>query len=277
MTFLHNWIVPPGATVEPWTYILTAFAAVMIMAVSKGGFGGGVGIISVPMMFYVAPTQFVLGLWVPVLVVADLATIHQYPKEWNPRAFFRLAPGVMLGIILVTTLVHSINPLEHSPEEKKLDHFLRVGCGVVSLAFVALQLRPKRADTENDEPWEPSWAVSLPTGLIAGITTMIANAAGPIVTMFFLPQKMEKRVFVGTCGRFYFIFNSIKIPFAMYCGWTSRTTLKFGAWMMVVGPVGVVLGRWLNNHLSAKWFEALVRFSLVFAGAKLIYDGVKSN
>ncbi len=273
MDFIHSWIVPPGATVGAWQYVLTAFFALMIMAVSKGGFGGGVGIISTPMMLYVAPANFVFGLWVPVLVVCDLATIHQYPKEWNPRAFFRLAPGVLLGIVIVTLAVRALKADENPEAKKQLEHFLRLVCGVVSLAFVALQYRPK--GPENDEPWQPSWAVSLPTGLLAGITTMLANAAGPIVTMFLLPQKMEKRVFVGTCGRFYFIFNSIKIPFAVLCAWTSWETLRYGAWMMLIGPLGVVLGRWLNSRLSATWFEIFVRFSLVFAGAKLIYDGLQ--
>ena len=275
MDFIHTWIVPPNATVVPWQYVLTAFFALTIMAVSKGGFGGGVGIISVPMMFYVLPTQFVLGMWVPVLVICDLATIQQYPKEWNPRAFFRLAPGVLLGIVLVTALVLYLNPQPNSPTEKKIDHGLRVGCGIVALVFVALQFRPKRQGPDSDEPWNPTWAVSLPTGLLAGITTTVASAAGPIITMFLLPQKMDKRVFVGTCGRFYFTFNSIKIPFAILCGWMTFTTFRYGVWLMLIGPLGVVWGRWLNSRLSATWFEILVRFSLVFAGAKLIYDGLQ--
>ena len=276
MDFLHQWIVPPTATVEPWQYVLTAFSALMIMAVSKGGFGGGVGIISVPMMLYVLPSQFVLGLWVPVLVVCDLATIHQYPKEWNPRAFFRLAPGVMAGIILVTLVVKGIDAPQHSPAAKQLDRGLKIGCGIVSLAFVLLQFRPRGAGTESAPPWKPTWLVAIPTGILAGITTMIANAAGPIINMFLLPQKMDQRVFVGTCGRFYFIFNTIKIPFAIACGWTSWSTLHYGLWMMIAGPPGVFLGAWLNKRLSAVWFVRLIQFSLIFAGVKLVYDGVKN-
>jgi uncharacterized membrane protein YfcA len=274
MDFLHQWIVPPEATVEPWKYVLTAFVALMIMAVSKGGFGGGVGIISVPMMLYVAPTQFVLGSWVPLLVVCDLATIHQYPKEWNPRAFLKLAPGVMLGIILVTVVVRGIDPTPHSKAAKQLDRVLRIGAGAVSLVFVLLQLRPK--GPESAEAWKPTWLVAIPTGLTAGITTMIANAAGPIITMFLLPQKMDQRVFVGTCGRFYFIFNTIKIPFAIACGWATWSTFHYSVWMMVLGPLGVFMGVWLNKRISAAWFVRLVQFSLIFAGIKLVYDGLKA-
>ena len=81
MEFLHEWIVPAESGVEAWVYIATALAALVITAVAKGGFGGGVGVVSVPLMLQVAPVKFVLGLWLPVLIICDLATIHQDPRE----------------------------------------------------------------------------------------------------------------------------------------------------------------------------------------------------
>ena len=87
--FLHAWIVPPEFKVEAWVYIVTAAVALLLTAVSKGGFGGGVAV-SVPLMLLVAPYKFVIGLWLPLLIICDLATIRQYPKEWSARAFSRL-------------------------------------------------------------------------------------------------------------------------------------------------------------------------------------------
>ena len=70
MDFIHSWIVPMEATdadVPPAVYIAIAFFALMLTSVSKGGFGGGVGMVSVPMMVNMLPVDFVIGLWLPAI------------------------------------------------------------------------------------------------------------------------------------------------------------------------------------------------------------------
>ncbi len=271
MDFIQAWIVPPEATASAWVYIPTAIAALMITAISKGGFGGGVGILSIPLMLQVAGVWFVLGLWLPVLIACDLATIRNYPKEWNPRAFGHLAPGMLVGIAVATFFLDGANPKNSTAESKQLDAWMKLTVAAISVVFVAIQLRPVR---EQKEAWQPTWAVSLPVGIMAGLTTMVAHAAGPIITMFMLPQRMEKRVFVGTTGRFFFIFNSLKVPFMWWIQLVTLSTLKYGLWLMLLGPLGVWLGSWLNKHLSALWFVRAVYLSLVVATAKMVYDAV---
>jgi len=65
--------------------------------VDKGGFGG-VGMLSVPLLMMVAPAQFVLGMWLPLLVLCDIFTLRAYPKEWKLRPVLLLAPGAMCGL-----------------------------------------------------------------------------------------------------------------------------------------------------------------------------------
>jgi uncharacterized membrane protein YfcA len=276
MDFLHAWICPPeGALlpgVTPGMYIGVALLALMLTAVSKGGFGGGVGIISVPLMLQVANYQFVLGLWLPVLIVCDLATIQQYPKEWNPKAFFKLSPGMLLGIVLATVFLAGANPNSASPESKRFDAWLKLMVAVISCVFLALQFRRGKVD---DAAWHPGWLVSLPIGFAAGITTMVAHAAGPIITMFLLPLKMDKHVFVGTTGRFFFVYNTLKVPFLIAAGFLTLHTFRYGAWLLALGPLGVMLGAWLNKKLTSVWFVRMVQISLVFTAGKLVYDAWK--
>jgi uncharacterized protein len=273
MNFLQSWILPPDGVIlpgiTPSVYIGVSLLALLVTAVSKGGFGGGVGIISVPLMLQVADYRFVLGLWLPILIACDMATIHSYPREWNPRAFFKLSPGVLLGIIVATLFLVGANPSAATPESKRFDAWLKLMVAVISCVFLALQFRKAK---ETDEPWKPGWGMSLPIGFVAGITTMVAHAAGPVITMFMLPQKMEKRVFVGTTGRFFFIFNTLKVPFLISAGFITLQTFRYGAWLMVLGPIGVLLGAWLNARLTSLWFVRLVQISLIFTAGKLVYD-----
>ncbi|MFH0938055.1 MAG: sulfite exporter TauE/SafE family protein [Planctomycetota bacterium] len=271
--FVRQWIIPPTSQKELWEFFALAGSALLITAISKGGFGGGVGILSVPLMIYATGSaKLVLGLWLPVLIVCDATTIHRYPKEWSMRAVLRLTPGMILGITIVTIFLGKTN-LDHPVDAKRLDDCLKLIVAAVSIVFLVLQLRPARAS--QNIAWQPSWLVSLPVGTIAGVTTMIAHAAGPIVVMFLLPQKLPKRVFMGTCGRFFFIFNTIKVPFMLAAGAMTLVSLRYGVWLMLLGPLGVWLGAWLNRRISPLWFVRLVQVSLFITAIKLVYDVLK--
>jgi uncharacterized membrane protein YfcA len=274
MDFLHTWVVPADATAGPWTYIGIAIIAFLLTSVSKGGFGGGIGILSVPLMIQVEPQlYFVIGMWLPVLIACDIATIRAYPKEWNHRAFWHLTPGMLAGIALTSFVLKAVH-IEQYPDRKQLmNAALMLGVGVICVVFLIMQLRPAKLD---DEPWEPTWAVAIPIGLAAGITTTIAHSAGPILMLFLLPQKMDQRTFVGTTGRFFFIFNVLKVPFMIYSGQVTGATLQYGLWLLPLAPLGVWLGAWMNRKLSALWFVRIIQVSTLGMAGKMVYDGANA-
>jgi uncharacterized membrane protein YfcA len=269
LDFVHGWIVPPEAEAAPGVYVLVALAALFFTAVSKGGFGGGVGAVSVPLMLQVLPARFVIGLWLPVLIASDIATIRRYPRTWSRDAFIKLTPGMLAGITLATLLLKGLSGAD-AEREALQEAWLKFGIAVISVVFVAWRSLPTR---ERAGPgWRPTWGVSLPAGLAGGVTTTLAHAAGPIVSMFLLAQKLDKRVFVGTTGRFYFTFNTIKIPFLIAAGAMSFATARYGLWLIVLSPLGVWFGAWLNRKVSAAWFVRLVHIFLLFAAGKLAWD-----
>jgi uncharacterized membrane protein YfcA len=300
MSFLETWIVPPQATVGAWAYILTAIIAVTMVAASKGGFGGGAGVISVPLMLQIARADFVVGAWLPVLVACDVVTVRNYPKAWSWAAVRQLVPGMTVGILLATVFLSmaSSNP-------KLFGALLQAGVGLISLVFVILQapafFRGERAAAAPAEAtaappdaplaevaqpaspapgavpaagagWTPTWIVSLPVGFLIGVTTMIAHAAGPISTMYILPQKLDQRTFAGTIGWTFFVVNLSKVPFTILAGAMTWETLRYGLWMMLIAPLGVWLGVWLNRRLSPTVFLRLIYVFLVVAAIKLLSD-----
>ncbi|MCW8133571.1 MAG: sulfite exporter TauE/SafE family protein, partial [Planctomycetota bacterium] len=213
---------------------------------------------------------FVVALWLPVLIACDMATIRQYPKEWSPRAFTRLAPGMLMGIIATTCLLSTID-LKAPPSHLKMQEaWLKLFIALIATVFVVMQLLPKKA--AGDVAWDPPWIASIPIGFIAGVTTMVAHAAGTIITMFFLPMKLDKRVFVGTTGRFFFVFNTLKLPFYLFIGWITWETTRYGIWLMILGPLGVLFGSWMNKRVSAVLFVRLIYIFLIFAVGKLVWD-----
>lgn len=272
MSFIDSWIVPEQATVSPGLYIAAAVVALLATAISKGGFGGGIGAISVPLMLQVAPAWLVIGMWLPVLIACDIATIGHYPREWKPSAVARLAPGMVLGII-VTSIILRMSVQTSSASQMEIhEAWLKLIIAGITGAFLVMRWRGARGGQAT--AWRPTWLISLPTGLAGGVTTTLAHAAGPIIVMFLLPQKLDKRVFVGTTGRFFFLFNSIKVPFLIAAGIITVVTFKYGIWLMILSPIGVWFGSWLNRRVSAKWFVRCVIAFLVMVAGKLVYDAM---
>lgn len=296
MDFLHNWIVPSvpvvaegsAASVGPGAYIAVAVIAMLVTAISKGGFGGGVGMISVPLMLQVAPAPTVLAMWLPILIACDIATIRAYPKEWSWPAMRPLVPGMTLGILATTAFLGTLDKNAQGAQGATRDAWLKLGVGLVAFAFIALKYLPRKKTQPQSvsvpapdaapeavaepAPWTPTYAVGVPVGLLSGLTTMIAHAAGPLVTMFLLPQRMDPRTFVGTTGRFYFAFNSFKVPCLIAIGWLNPGIFRYSLWLMALAPFGVYFGAWLNRRMSAAVFVGLIYVFLALAAAKLWWD-----
>jgi hypothetical protein len=271
-TILQDWIIPQGCTHGPVAYMVVAFFALAMTGISKGGFGG-VGTLSVPLMMIVVPTgTFALGMWLPLLVYCDILTLRHYPREWQPRPFWTIAPWTTVGIIIGWLLLGRVSP----PMTKFL-------VGATSILFVGLDgvraRLKRRIDQVGDlPPFRPTLLTAAPFGIAAGITTMIAHAAGAITTIYFLPQRMNKRDFVGTQARYYFIFNSIKIPFyaavplisANSPTMITRETLTKTLWMLPLAPMCVWLGATMNERMSPALFHKVVYALLLVSGVYLV-------
>jgi len=264
-----DWIQHPASTVHPAVFVGLAAAAVMVMGVGKGGFGGGAGSLSVPLMIQTGvPARSVLGAWLPILLVCDIFTLRSYPKQWSRRAVMLLVPGALVGIAIGLAVLDSF---------KGREHWLRVTIGAMALAFAAFFALRSRLEKrlEARAAWRPGWVAATAAGLVAGVATVLCHSAGPVTTVYLLPQKLDKRSFVGTTARFYVMLNLVKVPLFLWRGILDEPTLKFSAWMWLLCPLGVWLGSWLNRRISPAAFVKVIYVLLAVAGSKLVFDGLR--
>jgi hypothetical protein len=274
-----DWLQHPASDASLAGYLAAGFAAVMLIAVSKGGFGSGLGMLSTPVMMQVAPSNVVLPMMLPVLIWCDLLAIRQYPGEWRPRAVWLVAPGALAGIVIGWAILYRLN--DAPPEFKTAnDAWLKLLVGAICLGFVGVWAAGLwlRRRSEERAPWQPTWLGGTIAGLPSGITTMLAHAAGPVYTMYLLPQKLNQREFVGTTVRYFFTFNAVKIPFFMLLPagtGLNWPVFKSTLWMLALAPAGVWFGNWLNRRIHPKHFNYLLYLFLALAGAKLIWDAGK--
>ena len=93
---------------DPFFY-LVAIPAVLIAGVSKSGFGGGLGVMAVPLMALALSPQAAAAIMLPILCLMDIANVWAYQKNWDRRNMMILIPAALLGILVGTLSFSYLN------------------------------------------------------------------------------------------------------------------------------------------------------------------------
>mgnify|MGYP000194302244 FL=1 len=245
-------------TFDP-VFIAAALFAVLITGISKSGLGGGLGQLSVPIMAVFISPVAAAAIMLPILCAIDLFNIWGYRKEFHRNNLLAVLPGAVIGI--------SIGALTFSHLD---DNAIRLMLGGLSLVF-ALTYFVQQAPVSSETRWGRLFGAVC--GALAGFTSFVAHAGGGPVKMFLLPQRLDKRVFVGTNVYFFFIVNQVKIWPYLWLGQFSTDNLNTSLVLMPAVPLGVWIGWKLIKYIDAETFYKVCYILLFVAGIKLIYDG----
>jgi hypothetical protein len=251
---------PYTTRVESWQNYALAALAVLFIGVSKAGFGGGLGMLTTPLCALAFPPKYAIGMLLPLLCAGDLFSMRYYWRKWDARNLKYLLPGVIVGVIAGISFVGRFSPRQ-----------LNIAIGAIAVAFVVFQLAREWV-FRMEGSFQPNHAVGLPCGVLTGITSTFAHGAGPVVSMFLVPQHLPKELFVGTTVLVFFWVNWIKVPFFVAADVITLETVRMGAWFLPLIPVGVWLGVWLNRRFSQVWFHRVILAGLFLAGLQLIFN-----
>jgi uncharacterized membrane protein YfcA len=246
--------------VESWQSFTLAAVAVLFIGLSKAGFGGGLGMLTTPLCALAFPPKYAIGMLLPLLCAGDLASMYFYRGKWEKRNLRYLLPGVVIGVIAGISFVGRFSPRQ-----------LNVAIGVIAVAFVIFLLA-RNLIFRLEGSFKPNHAIGVPCGVLTGVTSTFAHGAGPVVSMFLVPQHLPKETFVGTSVLIFFWVNWIKMPFFVGAKVITLETLLMGLWFLPLIPVGVLLGVWLNRRFSQTWFNRIIILGLFLAGLQLIFN-----
>ena len=236
-------------------YTITAFV-IFLIGVSKGGLGGAAGAATTPLMALVMPVEQVLGLMLPLLMMADVFAVASHWRRWDNRLLLLLVPASLIGITAGTALLTTISP-----------EGLRQGLAVIVILFVLYKLfesRIQAAVTYQPRPWH-----GVLTGAVAGFTSTLAHTGGPPVAIYLLMQQVTPRVFVATSAVYFAIINWLKVPYYIYAGVLELNQLRQVLWLLPLIPLSVLVGRWLSTRIDKKTFERVI-IGLLAASAVLL-------
>ncbi|KPK79932.1 MAG: hypothetical protein AMJ81_12615 [Phycisphaerae bacterium SM23_33] len=257
---------------SPARFFMVGALAALIMGAAKGGFAGSVGILSMPLMLYACqddPKLSPLGIMLPLLIVCDYVAVTYWRGKWDWRNIRLLVPGAVAGVAAGSAVLWWFKQMGRAPEAIELPNLaLGLTIGVIALAFVALQaLRALRGQMKA---FQPSFAHGFGVGAAAGLTSTLTHSAGPITTMFLLPQQMPKQRYVATATLYYWIGNQVKLLPYILLGLLDTGTLTTSAVLAPAVVVGAALGILLHHRVNQKIFNLIVYALLGLMGIHLV-------
>jgi hypothetical protein len=227
--------------------VLAAFG----IGVAKSGFAG-VSLLHVLVFAMLFGARDSTGVVLPMLIVGDICAVTAFHQHARWDFIRKMLPPACLGVIAGWALMHRLNEAAFKP----LIGWIILGLAVLQIA------RLQRPNWFSDIPHARWFAWTM--GVMAGVTTMLANAAGPVMALYFLAVALPKLEFVGTSAWFFLSINLFKVPFSAGLGLIHKQTLLLNAVLIPAIVIGLIAGRWLVTRIPQKLFDALL---LSFVGA----------
>jgi uncharacterized protein len=240
-----------------------AVVTVAIVALSKSGLLGSLGMVGVPLLSLAMPAREAAGMLLPLLIVMDLIGLVAFRREFDPRNVKILLVGGIAGTLVGWALWSVITDAE-----------VLLIVGILTLLFVLdaifpwrRNLMPQAAGGAPSAPWGVFW------GGVAGVTSFISHTGGPPVQVYLLPQRLAPNIYSGTTVVFFAAVNMSKLIPYYFLGQLSVANLETAAWLAPVAIAFMLLGVLLVRRVSAKFFYQLAYVLVFFVALKLIYDG----
>ena len=244
--------------ITDWHFYLAAIPAVMLQGMAKGGFSGMGGLALPLLCLVISPVQAV-AIQLPILIAQDFVSVWAYRRNLHRTNFFYCLPGTMVGIAIGGVLATSVSPSA-----------VQLMVGIIASSFV-LMSRPRKGQDET--PAQPALLKASLWSTVAGFTSFIANAGGPPMQVYLMPQKLAPAVFAGTMSVLFGIVNWVKIGVLFGLGQISTPNLATSAALLPVAIAATFLGVFMVRRLSGAKFYPIIRALTFLVGLKLIYDG----
>lgn len=244
---------------DPYFYAVT-IPAVLLLGVSKSGFGAGFGSLAVPIMALAVSVPQAAATLMPVLLLMDILGMAAFRRDFDLPLLKFLIPCGLVGIMVGTLLF------------KLLDANTVAGLvGLFTLAFLAQRLLfPPKPDSAPP----PKWLGAILTAT-SGFTSFVAHAGGPPINAYVIPLRLSPLKFTATMAFFFFVINLAKwIPYA-WLGLLDTRNMATSLVLLPIAPIGVWIGVRLARRINPVLFYRLIYLGMFLTGTKLVWDALR--
>ncbi|KUL48200.1 hypothetical protein ADL28_30190 [Streptomyces violaceusniger] len=251
-------------TVTLWEFAALAAASILV-GFSKTAVSGA-NTVSLAIFAAVLPARESTGVLLPLLIVGDLLAVRTYRRHAHWGTLVRLFPAVAAGVVVGTVFLLWAGDAE-----------VRTSIGAILLLMAGVTVWRRRAAARAEAPATTPEADGAGArlkagsyGVLGGFTTMVANAGGPVMSLYLLSAGFRKLGFLGTSAWFFLIVNVAKVPFSVGLGLIDARSLLLDALLALFVLPGAYIGRACVDRINQRLFERLVIGATVLGGLQLL-------
>lgn len=253
-------------TLTLWQLAALAAASALV-GFSKTAVSGA-NTISLAVFAAVLPARESTGVLLPILIAGDVLAVLTYRRHAHWPTLLRLFPAVAVGVVAGTLFMMWAG-----------DAAVRTSIGAILLLMAGVTVRRRRAAGPGEGPAvgadPPTAAERIKArsyGVLGGFTTMVANAGGPVMSLYLLSAGFRKLGFLGTSAWFFLIVNTSKVPFSVGLGLIDARSLMLDACLLLFVLPGAWIGRKCVDRINQLFFERLVIGATVLGGLQLLLN-----
>jgi hypothetical protein len=239
-----------------WDWLVAAIGALLV-GVAKTGITG-LSLLFVSLFASIMPARRSTGVVLPLLILGDVVAFLSYRKHAQWGHVLRLFPWAAAGVVVGAIAIGHMDDRQTR---------LAIGAIVIALSILHLVRRARPGDLTAETA---AWFAPV-IGMLAGFTTIVSNAAGPLMVIYLLAMRLPKMEYMGTGAVFFLLLNLFKTPFMAWLGLITPASLRLDAELAPAVIAGTLLGRWLLGRINQRLFENIALGLTLVAGAKMLF------
>ena len=239
-------------------FFLAVVPAIILYGIAKSGLGGSISLISVPLMTLVMPLTQALAIILPILIFSDMVAVYRFRKEFDFGTLKLIVPFAAIGIF-IGSLTFS-----HFSED-----ILKFIVGLMGFLFTAHYFLFKK---NKEEKSKKNFLKGGICSTIAGFTSFCVHAGGTPTSIYLLPLRMKKEIYVGTRIIFFTFVNLIKLPFYLHLSMLNLQTFKQSMILLPLAIFGIYIGYRILKIIDETLFYNILYILILVTSSKLILD-----
>ena len=239
-------------------FFISVVPAIVLYGIAKSGLGGSISLISVPLMTVVMPLNQALAIILPILIFSDIIAVYRFRREFDFGTLKLLVPFAATGIIIGSFTFTYFS-----------EDLLKLIVGIMGFLFAGHYFLFKK---DKDIKAKKNLIKGGICSTIAGFTSFCVHAGGTPTSIYLLPLRMKKEVYVGTRVIFFTFVNLIKLPFYIKLSMVNLETFKQSAMLFPLAFIGIYIGYRILKIIDEKLFYNIIYILILISSTKLIYD-----
>ena len=241
-------------------FFITVIPAIILYGIAKSGLGGSISLISVPLMTVVMPLNQALAVILPILIFSDIVAVYRFRKEFDFSTLKLIVPFAALGIIIGSLTFKYFS-----------EDLLKLIVGIMGFLFAGHYFLFKK---EKKIPAKKNFLKGAIFSSIAGFSSFCVHAGGTPTSIYLLPLRLKKEIYVGTRIIFFTFVNLIKLPLYIYLSMMNFDTLYQSALLLPLAITGIFIGYKLLKIIDENLFYNIIYALILVSSTKLLIDFV---